>query len=47
MAAFRSCGHIASQDLKARGLPWHVNLVSYDAATGHTSMIAWICSRIR
>jgi hypothetical protein len=34
MAAFRGCGHIASQDLKARGLPWHLNLVSYDAATG-------------
>jgi hypothetical protein len=34
MAAFRCCGHICSPDLKTHGLPWHLNLVSYDAATG-------------
>jgi hypothetical protein len=34
MAAFRCCGHICSPDLATRGLPWHLNLVSYDAATG-------------
>src|SRR5215472_5299340 len=34
MAALRCCGHICSPDLAAHGLPWHLNLVSYDAATG-------------
>lgn len=34
MAAFRGCGHIASTDLRPLGLPWHLNLGSYDAATG-------------
>lgn len=34
MAAFRCCGHICSPDLAARGLPWHLNLVSYDAVSG-------------
>lgn len=34
MTAFRCCGHICSPDLTPRGLPWHLNLVSYDAATG-------------
>jgi hypothetical protein len=32
--AYRGCGHIASPDLTPRGLPWQLNLVSYDAATG-------------
>jgi hypothetical protein len=34
MAAFRCCGHICSPDLAAHGLPWHLNLLSYDAASG-------------
>ena len=36
MAAFRGCGHIASQDLKARGLPWHLNAASYNPGSGTT-----------
>jgi hypothetical protein len=34
MAAFSGCGHIGSRDFAPRGLPWHLNLGSYDAATG-------------
>jgi hypothetical protein len=34
MAAFSGCGHIGSHDFAPRGLPWHLNLVSYDAAIG-------------
>ena len=33
-AGYRGCGHISSPDLAFHGLPWHLNLVSYDAATG-------------
>jgi len=33
-AGYRCCGHICSPDLAIHGLPWHLNLVSYDAATG-------------
>jgi hypothetical protein len=33
-AAYRSCANPISPTLTPRGLPWHLNLVSYDAATG-------------
>jgi hypothetical protein len=33
-AAYRGCGLLGSRDLAPRGLPWHLNLLSYDAATG-------------
>jgi len=33
-AGYRCCGHICSPDLAIHGLPWHLNLVSYDAPTG-------------
>lgn len=33
-AASHCCGHICSPDLAFHGLPWHLNLDSYDAATG-------------
>ena len=33
-AGYRCCGHICSPDLAFHGLPWHLNLDSYDAATG-------------
>jgi hypothetical protein len=32
--AYNGCGHIGSPDLAFRSLPWHLNLASYDAATG-------------
>jgi hypothetical protein len=31
---YRCCGHICSPDLTFHGLPWHLNLDSYDAVTG-------------
>ena len=33
-AAYSGCGLLGSRDLALRGLPWHLNLLSYDAATG-------------
>jgi hypothetical protein len=33
-AAYRGCGLLGSRDLAPRGLPWHLNLLSYDAAAG-------------
>ena len=33
-AGYRGCGTLGSRDMTARGLPWHLNLVSYDGATG-------------
>ena len=33
-AAYHCCGHICSPSLAPRGLPWHLNLTSYNAATG-------------
>jgi hypothetical protein len=33
-AAYRSCANPISPTVTPRGLPWHLNLVSYDAATG-------------
>jgi hypothetical protein len=33
-AAYRSCANPISPTLTPRGLPWHLRLVSYDAATG-------------
>src|SRR5215469_6775544 len=33
-ASYRGCGILGSRDLAPRGLPWHLNMVSFDAATG-------------
>jgi hypothetical protein len=34
MAGYRGCGTLGSRDITPRGLPWHLNQVSYDAASG-------------